>query len=690
MGGPSQSATFTPTNSNYSSTTANVAVTVKQASTTTALAVSGTDTYGSTQTLQATITPALSAGTVTFKDGSTTLNTCTPASGVCSINYSLAIGTHSLTAGYGANGNSAGSTSSPKSVTIGKATPTVTLTAPSTPTYGVSMPLQATVAAVGSGATPTGVVDFTDTTDGLDLGTASLSGGTATLTVSTLLTPGSKTITATYGGNASYATNNNASASDITANYCGLADTTNLTSLYDANAADAYIGTEALSVPSIDVFGINENAICAVNSGPTDTWTVTVTEPTITSEAVYNYAADANTDGVNAAVLAYGTDTTTGHGATIDITDSTGDGTGTPGSITTSLDYSNGVFASMGGTVAITHTIVNTYGASSHAFDATKAGTLTITNVTATTTGNNSAVIATGGGSGTVTVTGGAYTASGSKSSGIRAAGNSSTFNVADGTAGTTITSQNGPAVVIDGGNSVTINSAGNATSLSGALGSNQGIFLYYSSTRGGATAGPSSFSMTGGSLTYTCDASQVTSCANGVTSSDQNALATVFSVTNTTQTTAATISLTDVTVTNSTNSSNNGILLTAAQLSTGPAYVNLNLTGETVTGDVIADSASTVNMSLATDGSSVPTTWTGNIANGIYGDSTQGTVNLTIDPNSTWIVTGASVTLDTLTETDSDTVFSNIVCAENNGGCLVNIANPTAGQPSSFSPQTY
>ena len=54
----------------------------------------------------------------------------------------------------------------------------------------------------------------------------------------------------------------------------------------------------------------------------------------------------------------------------------------------------------------------------------------------------------------------------------------------------------------------------------------------------------------------------------------DQNTVATVFSVTNTTLTNPATINLTDVNVTNNTNSAGDGILLTAAKLSTGPAYV--------------------------------------------------------------------------------------------------------------------
>jgi hypothetical protein len=176
-----------------------------------------------------------------------------------------------------------------------------------------------------------------------------------------------------------------------------------------------------------------------------------------------------------------------------------------------------------------------------------------------------------------------------------------------------------------------------------------------------------------------------VTACSTGNPASDQNIAATLFSVTNTT----ATINLTDVTVNNNTSSDSYGILLTAAQLSTGPATVNFNLTGETVIGDVIVDSGSTVNLVLAKDSSNVPTTWTGNITNGLYGDTTLGTVNLTIDTTSTWYVTAASVTVNKLTDTATDPTygFTNIVCASNNNGCTVNITTPTAGQPTSFNP---
>ena len=494
VNGPAQALTFTPTNIGYSPlTTPTLVPTVHQASSTTALTVTGTDTYGSTQTMNATVTPAAATGTVNFKDGTITRGTCAldGITGACTapITYSLSIGSHSLTAAYVGGGNSAASTSSVRSITISKAIPTVTVSPSSSdPTYGTSMTLSAAVSTAGTGNAPTGTVDFLDTTTGIDLGTVPLTAGsTSPLTVSTLLPLNANGISATYSGDAYYTTaNNTATSLNVTANPCGLQDSINLTLGSNAGFAETQSLYSPLSDPSVDVFGDNESAICAVDTS--STFTVNVTSPTITSEATSTYAADSSSDGTNAAVLAYGYETTAGTGAAIIIAPDNGNA---PSSITTSNNNSNGVVASMGGTVTIgdpngvASTSISTSGNSSHALDATKAGTLTIYNVTGTTTGNNSAVIATGMGVGnTAMVTGGTYTASGTNSAGIRAAGNGSTITIADGTTGTTITAQGGPAVVINGGNSVTINSANSLTSLSGALGNNQGIFLYYSSSK--------------------------------------------------------------------------------------------------------------------------------------------------------------------------------------------------------------
>jgi hypothetical protein len=519
----------------------------------------------------------------------------------------------------------------------------------------------------------------------------------------------------------------------LTVNPCGLQDSKN-----SVNAVAYYVNADASTqIPSDSVMlslgGVsNESVVCAVTAGPGDTTIAmpTLVTPAISQNSTYTNTADSINYGTNAAVLAYGTVATAGSGAIVTITDGgdTHASDGTAGSISTSGNYTSGVFASMGGTVDITNTAITTTGDFSRALDATYNGTLAIYNVTAATSGNNSGVIVTGTGSGQVTVNGGTYTnnnASGAYNTAIRAAGTCpagtvsackafagsqttpwSTVSVNDGTTfggvGTTIAAVDGPAVVVEGGNNVTIDSTGNLTTLTGALGNNYGVFLYQSGTLVDATPAtaknPTTFSMTGGSLTYNCDANSAAgdyaaSCAGiGQTlANDQNLLSTLFSVTNTT----AVIGLTDVAVTNNTNSAADGILLTAAQLSTGPATVQFNLVGETVSGDVIADIASTVNMSLAWD-NTTGTTWTGTFANAIYYDSgnsgpqTLGTVNLTIDPNSSWIVTSPSVTVNKLTETDSDTTFPNVFCAVSNGGCQVNIANPTAGQPSSFNPTTY
>jgi hypothetical protein len=509
----------------------------------------------------------------------------------------------------------------------------------------------------------------------------------------------------------------------VTVNPCGLQDSKNsvyaVADYVDTDIAGGISQIANASFP-LTLSGVsNESVFCAVNSGPTVTTVVpSIATPQITLTSASTNFADSLSNGANAAVLAYGTNTTATKGATITITDggTTHASDGAAGSITTNSDYSSGVFASMGGAVDITNTSIATSGVYSSALGATNQGTLSIYNVTAATSGQNSSAIMTGVGGGQVTVNGGSYsnnysTAGTTIATPIYAAGtctNSdgtactnttisgqahpwSTVTVNDGsnngtTIGATITAVNGPAVVVEGGNKVLITSAG-LTSLTGALGNNQGILLYQSGSLTDATpattAHPTIFSMTGGSLTYNCDANSVPFCGTGANlAKDQNTESTVFSVTNTT----ATINLTDVTLYNNTNSNGDGNLLTAAKLSTGPATVNFNLTGETVTGDVIVDALSTVNMTLAGDSANPNPIWTGTFANGIYPTSagTLGTVSLTLDAASTWIVTTPTVTLNSLTDATAN--FSNIVCAAN-PSCTVTITNPTLGQPSSFSP---
>jgi hypothetical protein len=442
----------------------------------------------------------------------------------------------------------------------------------------------------------------------------------------------------------------------ITVNACGLQDTTN--SSY-STALNVYTAGASAANLTLDAEGINESAICAVNSGPTDSWSVAVSYPFITSGTASTYTPDSSSNGTNAAVLAYGTVATVSTGSTITITD---DGAGDPGSISTFNDYTNGVFASMGGTVNISDAVINTYGNSAHALEATNEGSLILANVVANTSGTNSSVLVAGVGGGNVTSASGTYTSTGYRSSGIRAAGTGSSVALS----GDIVSAQNASAVVVEGGNSVAI--TGGAT-LSSALGDDHGIFLYEGNS-GDAAAGPSTFTMTNGSITYTCDATDSSSnpCPTGLASNDQNSPATLFSVANTT----ATITLTDVTVTNTTptDANANGTLLTAAALNSGTTgsnggVANFNAIGEALTGDIIVDAISTVNLSLAADTATpaVPSTLTGTI----NGANVSGaTVNLTLDATSTWVVTGNSY-LTTLNNAGS----GNITCFST-GNCLV------------------
>jgi hypothetical protein len=138
---------------------------------------------------------------------------------------------------------------------------------------------------------------------------------------------------------------------------------------------------------------------------------------------------------------------------------------------------------------------------------------------------------------------------------------------------------------------------------------------------------------------------------------------------------TTAAISLTDVAVTNDTPTTTdiNGTLLTAQALSlwgtSGANGGNVAFTakGETLTGDVIADSISTAALTLNEDSSAtpVPSTLTGAINNANSG----GTVGLTLDSASSWTVTGTSylTTLSGLVISGSN-VVSNI---DGGGHCV-------------------
>ena len=186
--------------------------------------------------------------------------------------------------------------------------------------------------------------------------------------------------------------------------------------------------------------------------------------------------------GVNAGVLAK-------DGATLTITDA---------EITTDGTHANGVFSyGSGTTVNISDSTITTSASNSGGIMTTGGATLNATNLTVNTSGNSSAAIRSDRGGGTVTVSKGAYAASG--------VGSPAIYSTADITVSdAALTATNSEAVVIEGGNSVTLvdsDVSGNNAKLNGQSTVKTNVLIYQSMS-GDASEGSSSFTMTGGSMT--------------------------------------------------------------------------------------------------------------------------------------------------------------------------------------------
>ena len=148
-------------------------------------------------------------GTVTFYDGATS----TAASlGTMSLNgaglgtfstSALTIGTHSITAQYNGDSNFGPTTSATVAqVVTGQQNTAVLQSSVSPSVLGQSVTFTATVS--GTGGTPTGTVTFLDANSSLDgntsLGTATLSGGVASISTTSLVVAGTHSMTASYSG----------------------------------------------------------------------------------------------------------------------------------------------------------------------------------------------------------------------------------------------------------------------------------------------------------------------------------------------------------------------------------------------------------------------------------------------------------------------------------------------------------
>ncbi|HVZ50565.1 MAG TPA: Ig-like domain repeat protein [Pseudolabrys sp.] len=195
---------------NYSTSVSSTAMqAVGAASTTTMLSSSANPSVFATS-VTFTATVAVSApgagsptGSITFKDGSTKLGTVTVSGGRASFSTaSLSAGSHTINASYSGDSSFAASNASPLSQRVGASPTTTTATSsPNASVFGQPVTITASLASSSAG-TPVGGVVFK--VAGKSLGSAVLSGGSASITTSSLEV-GRHNVTVTYGGTAIFA-----------------------------------------------------------------------------------------------------------------------------------------------------------------------------------------------------------------------------------------------------------------------------------------------------------------------------------------------------------------------------------------------------------------------------------------------------------------------------------------------------
>lgn len=271
--------------------------------------------------------------------------------------------------------------------------------------------------------------------------------------------------------------------------------------------------------------------------------------------------------------------------------------------ITTNSSHANAVFSyGSGTTVKISNSTITTKGNNSGGIMTTGGATMKASNLKVTTSGNSSAAIRSDRGGGTVTVSGGTY-----KSSGV---GSPAIYSTADITVSkATLSASKSEAVVIEGGNSVTLKNVkitGNNKTLNGQSTVKTNVLIYQSMS-GDASSGASKFTMTGGTMT----------AKTGV----------IFHVTNVT----TTINLSGVKFVNSSKT-----FLTATADSWGNSgknggNVTLNLSKQSISGNIKVDSVSSLTLNIKNR-----STFTGAITN-------KGTCTVKLSSNSKWKLTGDS-----------------------------------------------
>ena len=346
--------------------------------------------------------------------------------------------------------------------------------------------------------------------------------------------------------------------------------------------------------------GDDENALRV------DGATVTLKDITIEKTA----GASSNTEdgdfyGQNAGLLVL-------NGATATITGAT---------VNTSVTNGNGVFSYGEGTVVnISDSTIRTTENNSGGIQTTGGSTMNATNLDVETQGNSAAAIRSDRGGGTVNVDGGSYVTNGTGSPAIYCTAD---ISVSDAT----LTANASEGVVVEGKNSVALTDCdvtGNmSNTYNGDSDENIHCIMIYQSMSGDADVGEATFSAEGGSITAkTGDMFYITNTDCEITLKDV-----AFTLAN------------DVFLRVEGNSSSRGWGTEGAN----GGDVMLTADSQEFTGNILVDEISSLVLTMKNG-----TSYEG----AINPDGDGGTVDVTLDDNSTWTLTGDSY----ITSLDGDT----------------------------------
>jgi hypothetical protein len=285
---------------NFPSASSAVVVTITKAPTTTSLSVSPTTSnFGQAVTLSASVLPALATGTIQFFNGSTLLGSAVIANNLAQITTTtLPVGSNSITAVYGGDGNALTSTSSAVAQTVNKVASTTTLSAsPAPSTWGQSVMLTATV----TPASATGTVQFFNGTT--SLGSATVTSGQAQL-ATTALPVGANSLTASYSGDANTAGSTSAAVSQ-TVNQAST--TTSITSNLNPSTFGASVTFTATVAPSnatgVVRFYNGATLLGSANVTGGQAQFATTTLPVGTASLTATYSGDTNNAASTSAAL---------------------------------------------------------------------------------------------------------------------------------------------------------------------------------------------------------------------------------------------------------------------------------------------------------------------------------------------------------------------------------------------------